>query len=170
MKIAMDPTTNQTNPNNSSMGYFREKFMECFSAEFGRPQTPRETIVKFAHTTATNFKLHTFFLPDNLAQTTTDIFTDPQIRSFVCCLRDRYLVELSGSNYSVELLINCIASYGDPGDDLAVDLIPKSIHGIFIEGIKGNREDVQIVLSNNTFLLIPILIYFCFENIHVRVD
>lgn len=115
----------------------------------------------------TSVKLHTFFLADTLKVYVEDIFKDTIKRDFVLCLRDRLCVSLGND---IHQLISDISDYGgappeNSHSDVRYSLVPAPIPQDLRSAIDGAKMDVTTILSNNSFLLVPLMIYLCADMI-----
>lgn len=153
-------TTNQTN---LSLSQLKEVFTECVQTELSRPSTIQEPIKKFIYDVLLKLKVNTFFLPDSLAEFTEMIFKNQLICDFTFCLRDRFMIEVNGLGPTARsFLIECLTNYGDDfqsSQDQSLSLIPEQIPNVFKLGLRGDKVECAETLLNNTFLIVPLMIY-----------
>jgi hypothetical protein len=159
-------TNNQIN---HSLEQIKTLFVDCIGNEINRPNTSIQHIKEFTDAVISKLKVHTFFLPDSLSEFTEMVFKNAQVRDFVFCLRDRFLIELNGLGNGVpQYLIECLSGYGDRGDDNSsakLSLIPDQIPEIIKMGLQGSPAEAAEILANNTFLIVPLMIYLSYDKL-----
>jgi hypothetical protein len=82
---------------------------------------------------------------------------------FTFCLRDRFMIEVNGLGPTARsFLIECLTNYGDDfqsSQDQSLSLIPEQIPNVFKLGLRGDKVECAETLLNNTFLIVPLMIY-----------